>query len=74
VELCNVSARANQDAWTLARIAVHSNIAIGSRCVHPAEGAMAKAVSRLSGHKIGHSAEMMAKSTKGKDDVNIVAI
>jgi integrase len=43
------------DAWTLARIAGHSSIAISSRYVHPSEDAVLTAMSRLGGHKIGHS-------------------
>jgi integrase len=43
------------DAWTLARIAGHSSIAISSRYVHPSEDAIQNAMSRLGGHKIGHS-------------------
>jgi integrase len=43
------------DAWTLARIAGHSSIAISSRYVHPSEDAVLAAMSRLGGHKIGHS-------------------
>jgi integrase len=43
------------DAWTLARIAGHSSIAISSRYVHPSEDAVLAAMSRLAGHKIGHS-------------------
>jgi site-specific recombinase XerD len=45
------------DVWTLARIAGHSQIGISSRYVHPSEDAMFAAMSRLSGHKIGHSEE-----------------
>jgi integrase len=45
------------DAWTLARIAGHSSVAISSRYVHPSEDAVFAAVSRLGGHKSGHSAE-----------------
>jgi len=45
------------DAWTLARIAGHSSIGISSRYVHPSEDAVLNALSRLGGHKIGHSAE-----------------
>ncbi len=45
------------DAWTLARIAGHSSIAISSRYVHPSEDAVLNAMSRLSGHNSGHSAE-----------------
>ena len=45
------------DVWTLARIAGHSQIGISSRYVHPSEDAMFAAMSRLGGHKIGHSKE-----------------
>jgi integrase len=46
------------DAWTLARIAGHSSIAISSRYVHPSENAVLDAVERMGGHKIGHSREL----------------
>jgi integrase len=46
------------DAWTLARIVGHSSIAISSRYVHPSEDAVLSAMSRLGGHKIGHSVEL----------------
>jgi len=46
------------DVWTLARIAGHSSIGISSRYVHPSEDAVLAAMSRLGGHKIGHSAEV----------------
>jgi integrase len=50
------------DAWTLARIAGHSSVAISARYVHPSEAAVLSAVERLAGgHKIGHTPEM----TKG---------
>jgi integrase len=45
------------DAWTLARIAGHSSIAISSRYVHPSQDAVLTAMSRLGGHIIGHSEE-----------------
>ncbi len=45
------------DIWTLARIAGHSSIAISARYVHPSEDAVFTAISRLGGHKIGHSTE-----------------
>jgi integrase len=45
------------DVWTLARVAGHSQIQISSRYVHPSEDAMFAAMSRLGGHKIGHSEE-----------------
>jgi len=43
------------DAWTLARIAGHSSIAISARYVHPSTDAVFAAVDRLGGHKIGHT-------------------
>ncbi len=43
------------DAWTLARIAGHSSIAMSTRYVHPSEDAVLNAMSRLGGHKSGHS-------------------
>ena len=43
------------DAWTLARIAGHSSIAISSRYVHPPEDAVLAAKSRLGGQSIGQS-------------------
>ena len=46
------------DAWTLARIAGHSSIAISARYVHPSENAVFAAVEKLGGHKNGHSAEL----------------
>jgi integrase len=45
------------DAWTLARIAGHSSVAISARYVHPSEDVVLAAVERLGGHKIGHSDE-----------------
>jgi integrase len=46
------------DAWTLARIAGHSSVAMSTRYVHPSEDAVFTAVERLGGHKIGHSTEI----------------
>lgn len=43
------------DAWTLARIAGHSNIAISQRYVHPSGDAVLLAMSRLGGHNSGHT-------------------
>jgi hypothetical protein len=42
-------------AWTLARIAGQSSIAISARYVHPSEDAVLNAMSRLSGHNSGQS-------------------
>ena len=43
------------DAWTLARIAGHSSVAMSARYVHPSEDAVLSALDRLSGHNFGHS-------------------
>lgn len=43
------------DAWTLARIAGHSSIAMSTRYVHPSEDAVFTALEKLSGHKFGHN-------------------
>jgi integrase len=43
------------DAWTLARIAGHSSVAMSTRYVHPSEDAVFAALARLDGHKIAHS-------------------
>ena len=52
------------DAWTLARIAGHSSIAMSIRYVHPSEDAVFTAMERLGGHKIGHSAEIAISEGK----------
>jgi len=55
------------DAWTLARIAGHSPVAMSTRYIYPSEDAVFTAVERLGGHKIGHSAETVkpeARTTK----------
>jgi len=49
------------DVWTLARIAGHSSIGISARYVHPSEDAVLNAISRLGGHKIGHSENEVAQ-------------
>jgi integrase len=46
------------DAWTLARIAGHSSIAISSRYVHPSEDAVLSAMANLGGHDSGHRPEI----------------
>jgi integrase len=51
------------DAWTLARIAGHSSIAISSRYVHPSEDAVLTAMGNLGGHNFRHSPQM----TDGSD-------
>ena len=47
------------DAWTLARIAGHSSIAISARYVHPSEDAVLTAMARLGGHNSGHSEKVL---------------
>ncbi len=54
------------DAWTLARIAGHSSVAISGRYVHPSEERVLDAISRLGGHKIGHSELEQVSGTDGK--------
>lgn len=43
------------DAWTLARIAGHSSIAMSTRYVHPSGDAVLAAMTKLGGHNAGHS-------------------
>jgi len=50
------------DAWTLARIAGHGDIRISARYVHPSEDAVFAAMSRLGGHKTGHSVNQAESS------------
>jgi integrase len=57
------------DAWTLARIAGHSDIRISTRYVHPSEDAVFGAMSRLGGHKIGHSANKPQLPTAQQEQV-----
>ncbi len=47
------------DAWTLARIAGHSSIAISSRYVHPSEDAVLSAMANLGGHNSGHRPKIL---------------
>src|SRR5581483_877424 len=47
------------DAWTLARIAGHSNISVSMRYVHPSESAVTNAMHQLSGHNSGHSNKLL---------------
>jgi integrase len=53
------------DAWTLARIAGHTNVSMSSRYVHPSEDAVLAAMSRLGGHKIGHNEKHALPSATG---------
>jgi integrase len=50
------------DAWTLARIAGHSSVAMSARYVHPSEDAVLAALDRLSGHNFGHSGDASANT------------
>jgi integrase len=61
------------DAWTLARIAGHSDISISMRYVHPSESAVSKAMSNLSGHNFGHSAENTKLLEAGEPPVSVDA-
>jgi integrase len=45
------------DAWTLARIAGHSNVSMSSRYVHPSEDSVLNAMANLGRHNIEHSAD-----------------
>jgi len=54
------------DAWTLARIAGHSSVAISGRYVHPSEDAVLSAMSRLGGHRTGHSVDLEDSQTAPK--------
>jgi integrase len=46
------------DAWTLAKIAGHSSVAMSARYVHPSEDAVLFALDRMSGHNFGHRASI----------------
>ena len=50
-------------AWTLARIAGHSSVAMSTRYVHPSEDAVLNAMSRLGGHNSGHTENMGLKGS-----------
>ena len=50
------------DAWTLARIAGHSSVAMSARYVHPSEDAVLAALDRMGGHNFGHSQNLNEKS------------
>jgi integrase len=49
------------DAWTLARIAGHSSVAMSARYVHPSEDAVLSALDRMSGHNFGHTRNLTNK-------------
>ena len=58
------------DVWTVARLAGHSSIGISARYVHPSEDAVLDAISRLSGHKNGHSEKSPAQLPVAKFEVS----
>ena len=60
------------DVWTLARIAGHSSIGISARHVHPSEDAVLDAISRLGGHKIGHSQNQAPQLPVAKEATSAV--
>ena len=60
------------DAWTLARIAGHASIAISTRYVHPSEDAVLVAMSRLGGHKTGHSQNEAPQLPVATDALSVV--
>jgi integrase len=60
------------DAWTLARIAGHSNVSMSSRYVHPSENAVLDAMERLGGHKSGHTQDAMPRLPVAKEHTSIV--
>lgn len=60
------------DVWTLARIAGHSSINISARYVHPSEDAVLDAISRLGGHKIGHTQNDVPQLPVAKDAASAV--
>ena len=60
------------DVWTLARIAGHSAINISARYVHPSEDAVLDAISRLGGHKSGHSENEAPQLPVAKDVTNTI--
>lgn len=60
------------DAWTLARIAGHASINISARYVHPSEDAVLDAISRLGGHKIGHSQKSVAQLPVANEGIRVL--
>ena len=54
------------DAWTLARIAGHSSVAVSARYVHPSEDTVLAAISRLGGTRIGQSEDLQLSGGAGK--------
>lgn len=59
------------DAFTLARIAGHSSIAITQRYCHPQADAIERAFGKMTGgHNFGHTAELPAKTNDGAETAN----
>ncbi len=54
------------DAWTLARIAGHSSVAVSARYVHPSEDRVMEAIARLGGHNSGHTGETQLPAPAGE--------
>ena len=54
------------DAWTLARIAGHSSVALSARYFHSSDDAVLAAISRLGGHNSGHTQELQLSAGAGK--------
>jgi integrase len=54
------------DAWTLARIAGHSSVAVSARYVHPSDDRVLDAISRLGGQRIGQSEPSQLPTGDGK--------
>jgi hypothetical protein len=48
------------------RMAGHGSVAISSRYVHPSQDAVLSAMSRLGGHKTGHTADLEHSETVSK--------
>lgn len=60
------------DVWTLARIAGHSSINVSSRYVHPSEDAVLNVMTRLGGHKIGHTQTQAPELPVANDAVTAI--
>jgi integrase len=58
------------DVYTLCRIAGWSNIKMALRYLHPSDGAVLNAFSRLGGHKLGHSGELAVEDEKTDSSAN----
>ena len=51
-------------AWTLSRIAGHSNVSMSSRYIHLSEDSVLNAMANLTRHNIGHRAGRQGFDTK----------